>query len=380
MLGQLTELHIYGRFNRVHRCRRHLWPSIDARQGMSGVNKVRCQYRDMQYKTIFRNTSMQSVKAVITHLQLVVAKFLWENGRFCGDAEKQRGDILAPAQGRVPSTLRDASTSSFTWGEIFTPATFNKSLRPNTLQQHLDTRFTQLNTSFQLELWPEVFRSIEDIDNLLMKGKMAPRSATISNYYQIFLISSNTLYHAAAWARFYALATSIGGKSNEKLSKLWTGVQKQDEVKRKLGRLTAPLGLAKMPTRAGLLKGALSRDVLKISSTSVKPLYDMPRRHIHTLLINSIFKFLEMWQVLMVPTNPSESNRLGQDTIGSMTKLSYSYSNNGREGKCELAAAQLPPSELSPRVQPQLHIYYMTWMSFKRKCFPDCINQLGNPA
>ncbi len=28
----------------------------------------------MQYKTIFWNMSMQSIKAVITHLQLVVAK------------------------------------------------------------------------------------------------------------------------------------------------------------------------------------------------------------------------------------------------------------------------------------------------------------------
>lgn len=34
-------------------------------------------------------------------------------------------------------------------------------------------------------------------------------------------------------------------------------MEKQDEVKRKLGQLTAPLGLAKMPMRAGLLKDAV---------------------------------------------------------------------------------------------------------------------------
>ncbi len=96
----------------------------------------------------------------------------------------------------------------------------------------------------------------------------------MANYYEkltkIFLVSGNALYHAAAWARYYALVTSIGGKSDEELSKLAGQVlvsalavpvgrhtEEQDEVKGKLGRLTALLGLAKMPTRAGLLKDAV---------------------------------------------------------------------------------------------------------------------------
>ncbi|PBK70465.1 hypothetical protein ARMSODRAFT_955964 [Armillaria solidipes] len=163
---------------------------------------------------------------------------------------------------------------------------------PDTLQHHLDTRFAQLNTSVELELWQEAFRSVEDIHNLLTMAKKAPRPAMMANYYEkltkIFLVSGNALYHAAAWARYYSLVTSIGGKSDEELSKLAGQVlvsalavpvgrhtEEQDEVKGKLGRLTALLGLAKMPTRAGLLKDALSRDVLKISPASVKSLYDM---------------------------------------------------------------------------------------------------------
>lgn len=145
---------------------------------------------------------------------------------------------------------------------------------PDTLQHHLDTRFAQLNTSVELELWQEAFRSVEDIHNLLTMAKKAPRPAMMANYYEkltkIFLVSGNALYHAAAWARYYALVTSIGGKSDEELSKLAGQVlvsalavpvgrhtEEQDEVKGKLGRLTALLGLAKMPTRAGLLKDAV---------------------------------------------------------------------------------------------------------------------------
>ncbi|KAJ7320822.1 hypothetical protein DFH08DRAFT_942157 [Mycena albidolilacea] len=87
---------------------------------------------------------------------------------------------------------------------------------PDTLQHHLDTRFAQLNTSVELELWQEAFRSVEDMHNLLVmagasgsggrKGVLAsaltgPRAAMMANYYEkltrIFLMSDNALYHAA---------------------------------------------------------------------------------------------------------------------------------------------------------------------------------------
>lgn len=97
----------------------------------------------------------------------------------------------------------------------------------------------------------------------------------MANYYEkltkIFLMSGNALYHAAAWGRYYAIVTSIGGKSDEELSRLAGQVlvsalavpvglhtEEQDELKGKNGRLTALLGLTKMPTRAGLLKDAVS--------------------------------------------------------------------------------------------------------------------------
>ncbi|KAL0574223.1 eukaryotic translation initiation factor 3 subunit A, partial [Marasmius crinis-equi] len=163
---------------------------------------------------------------------------------------------------------------------------------PDTLQHHLDTRFAQLNTSVELELWQEAFRSVEDVHNLLTMAKKAPRPAMMANYYEkltkIFLMSGNALYHAAAWGRYYAIVTSIGGKSEEELSKLAGQVlvsalavpvglhsDEPEEVKGKAGRLTSLLGLTRTPTRAGLLKDALSRDVLKLSPAPVKSLYQL---------------------------------------------------------------------------------------------------------
>lgn len=142
-----------------------------------------------------------------------------------------------------------------------------------TLQHHLDTRFAQLNTSVELELWQEAFRSVEDVHNLLTMAKKAPRPAMMANYYEkltkIFLMSGNALYHAAAWSRYHAIVTSIGGKSEEEMAKLAgqvlvsalavpVGLQGDDQDgKAKSSRLTALLGLTKAPTRAGLLKDAV---------------------------------------------------------------------------------------------------------------------------
>ncbi|KAG1745084.1 uncharacterized protein EDB91DRAFT_1220657 [Suillus paluster] len=162
---------------------------------------------------------------------------------------------------------------------------------PETLQHHLDTRFAQLNTSVELELWQEAFRSVEDVHNLLTMAKKAPRPAMMANYYEkltkIFLMSGNALYHAAAWGRYHAIVTSIGGKSEEEMAKLASqvlvstlavpvGLQGDDEDgKGKSSRLTALLGLTKAPTRAGLLKDALSRDVLRLSPAPIKSLYTL---------------------------------------------------------------------------------------------------------
>lgn len=144
----------------------------------------------------------------------------------------------------------------------------------DTLQHHLDTRFAQLNTSVELELWQEAFRSVEDVHNLLTMAKKAPRPAMMAGYYEkltrIFLMSGNALYHAAAWGRYWQMVCAnngANGKSPEELQRLAGQVlisalavpvsaapsSTSTSSNSPDARLTALLGLATPPTRASLL-------------------------------------------------------------------------------------------------------------------------------
>ena len=147
---------------------------------------------------------------------------------------------------------------------------------PDTFQHHLDTRFAQLNTSVEREVWQEALRSVEDIHTLLAVAKNVICSAMMADYYEkltkIFLMSGNALYHAAAWGRYYAVVTATGGKSEEEITRLAgqvlisalavpVGIQGEEgaeETKGKNARLSALLGLTRTPTRTSLLREAVS--------------------------------------------------------------------------------------------------------------------------
>eukprot|EP00741_Cyanophora_paradoxa_P015296 tig00000194_g14765.t1 len=80
---------------------------------------------------------------------------------------------------------------------------------PESMQAHLETRFEQLNTATDLELWQEAYRSIEDIHGLMSLAKKAPKPQQMMNYYQklvqIFWVSDNLLFHAYALYKLYSL-------------------------------------------------------------------------------------------------------------------------------------------------------------------------------
>ena len=165
----------------------------------------------------------------------------------------------------------------------------------DTLQHHLDTRFAQLNASVELELWQEAFRSVEDVHNLLTMSKKTPKPSMMANYYEkltkIFLMSGNALYHAAAWGRYYAIVTSMGTKPEVEIARLAGQVLVSalavpvgagadegavvEDGKGKNNRLSSLLRLSRVPTRAGLLRDALLRNVHKISPETVKALYEV---------------------------------------------------------------------------------------------------------
>ncbi|KAH8110432.1 hypothetical protein DFH11DRAFT_1724023 [Phellopilus nigrolimitatus] len=137
-----------------------------------------------------------------------------------------------------------------------------------TLRQYprmlLTPRHAPRAASVELELWQEAFRSVEDIHNLLDIVKKSPHPAMMANYYEkltrVFLTSGNVLFHGAAWARYYSIVRSMNGKSEEEL-----------------GRLTGQVLISALatPTRTGLLKEALSRNVHKLAPPVVKNLYNI---------------------------------------------------------------------------------------------------------
>ena len=142
---------------------------------------------------------------------------------------------------------------------------------PDTLSRHLDTRFLQLSTAVELELWQEAFRSVEDIHGLIV-GKKSTKPVMMANYYesltQIFKAEGGkqtAVFHAAAWARYYQFAERAG-----QLKDSFPGCALLSALAVPLGeiegksRLVALLNLPKMPTRDALVKDAASKHLRKV--------------------------------------------------------------------------------------------------------------------
>lgn len=86
---------------------------------------------------------------------------------------------------------------------------------PDTLQRYLDTRFAQLNTAVELELWQEAFRSAEDIHGLVAASKRTPRASVMASFYEklvkVFAVGQNFLFHAAAYSKLWTLQAATPG-------------------------------------------------------------------------------------------------------------------------------------------------------------------------
>lgn len=177
---------------------------------------------------------------------------------------------------------------------------------PESLQRHLDTRFQQLNGAAELELWQEAFRSVEDIHNLMTMSKKMPKPFMMANYYEkltkIFMVSDNYLFHAAAWNKYYTLVKtqnkSVTDEEQTRMASLALlsalaipvisskdSSYEVDESKNKSNRLAALLGLSRSPNRAGLLKEALSKNILKHVRPELRELYNILEVQFHPLSI-----------------------------------------------------------------------------------------------
>ncbi|WVQ74914.1 eukaryotic translation initiation factor 3 subunit A [Cryptococcus sp. DSM 104548] len=142
---------------------------------------------------------------------------------------------------------------------------------PETLGRFLETRFLQLQTAVELELWQEAFRSVEDIHGLIA-GRKGTKASMMANYYekltQIFKAEGGkqtAVFHAAAWARYFQQAERAGIVSDKAsgcvlLSALAVPLG-EVEVKQ---RLVALLNLPKMPTRETLVQDAAGKHLKRV--------------------------------------------------------------------------------------------------------------------
>lgn len=161
----------------------------------------------------------------------------------------------------------------------------------DTLTRHLDSRFNQLETAVELELWQAAFSSIEDVHGLLVNpaAKKATKPAMMANYYEkltrIFKAEGGSgqmaVFHASAWARYLQFSekekerkeasgqkvdsTTNGGTGEKALGAVLLSAlavplsQGESGVEARNGqRLVALLNLTKMPTRQSLLNDLVS--------------------------------------------------------------------------------------------------------------------------
>merc|ERR1719502_634476 len=70
-------------------------------------------------------------------------------------------------------------------------------LTPEAMQTHLETRFAQLNTAIDMQLWQEAYRTVEDVHAVLTLMSLRPKAKPMAQYHaqlaRIFWVAGNGL-------------------------------------------------------------------------------------------------------------------------------------------------------------------------------------------
>lgn len=179
-------------------------------------------------------------------------------------------------------------------------------LNSESMNMQMQIRFVQLNTAMQLEVWPEALKSIEDIYELLCLNKKGTVDHQLMiKYYEaltkIFRVSGNSLFHAAAWNKYLSFVGSQSSSiPHSQLSELTSCtllsalsvpihissvspfsdllnesvIDSQETQLTKDSKITAIMGLSKIPTRDQLIVDASSQTYWNYIDVDVKFLYE----------------------------------------------------------------------------------------------------------
>jgi len=125
---------------------------------------------------------------------------------FCGNYRRitefrRLCDTMRQHVGHLQKHIAQNTTNRLRGWEGFTP---------ESIELHLQTRFSQLEVATSLEVWTEAFRTIEDIYSIMQIGKKVPKARLMASYFEklthIFLVSENYLFHAYASYKYYQLS------------------------------------------------------------------------------------------------------------------------------------------------------------------------------
>jgi translation initiation factor 3 subunit A len=268
---------------------------------------------------------------------------------------------------------------------------------PEVLQRFLDTRFLQLQTATDLELWQEGFKSAEDIYQLLVLAGSLIAPATTNNpqvmsgllpaalfthkrhgqkmvqmvaqYYdkmtRIFSVSGDGLFLAASWNKYFSWIVNMKGSNplsdeeqrglavNAMLSALAAPiftepVDPEASVFRfnRKQRLTVMLGLQAIPDRKSLLLDASSKSVLSRIPAPIRELYEVMEHNFHPLTVAPRLRTL-LAHLESTPEYSKFSQPIKSVVIAKILKnLSHLYSTISFDSMIELTSVGGQPMDL----------------------------------